>query len=341
MGVRVVPGMSSGKESAVIRELAGRVGGGDLFEWIEDRARQLAALGRTAKGTVQVSRRLRSVCGIESVTPEVMSARAELRTDGERYAIRFNRALPREMQRFSIAHEIGHTLWVSGALGGAGGDLATLVGLRNRTIEMLCDYFAGAFLMPVEDVKRLVDHHAARNVGGGRAGDELECPLELIPRLADLFGVQRCIAAWRLLVVQKMTTWAVIEIKRRHSGLGELPFRELRRERRMWETCWYETGTVRRKLATVEGYQVPFGGAHRRIPMDMVPDELTGETRQQLLDSRWWDGVRPQPRTQACVPFRSREAEEPRMGLATRLDDAVYIAVNREGTVGRQSGPNS
>ena len=330
MGVCVAPGVASGRESAVIRELASRVGGGDLFEWIEERAGQLAALGRTAKGTVQVSRRLRNVCGIESVTPEAMSARAELKTSGERYAIRFNRALPREMQRFSIAHEIGHTLWVNEAGGGSGEDLATIVGFHNRTIEMLCDYFAGALLMPVEDVKRFVVRHAARNADRGRASDELECPLELIPRLADVFGVQRCIAAWRLLVVQKMTSWAVIEIRTRHSGLGELPFLDEGSERRMWETCWYETGTVRRKLATVEGYGVPFGAAHRRIPGDMVPDELTGETRKRLLDARWWDGVRPQPRSQACVPFRLRETEGPRMGLATRLEDAVYIAVNRE-----------
>ena len=333
MGVRVAPRVSSGSESPVIRELASRVGGGDLFEWIEGRARQLAALGRTGKGTVEMGRRLRNVCGIESVTAETMSARAELRTDGGRYAIRFNRALPREMQRFSIAHEIGHTLWMKEALGGSSRNLATIVGLRNGTIEMLCDYFAGALLMPVDDVRRIVEHNAARGVSGGRAGDELECPLELIPRLAEIFRVQRCIAAWRLLVVQRLGSWAVIGVKRRHSGLGKLPFDGGATKPRMWETCWYETGTVRRKLATVEGYGVPFGGAHRRIPEDMVPVELTGETRRQLLDSRWWDGVRPQPRSQACVPFRLREAEEPRAGLATRLDDAVYIAVNRERAV--------
>ena len=62
-----------------MRELASRVGGRDLFEWIEERARHLANLGRTSDGAVRVNRRLRSVCGIESITPDAMSARAELR----------------------------------------------------------------------------------------------------------------------------------------------------------------------------------------------------------------------------------------------------------------------
>ena len=328
----LTPRVSAEDESPVMRELASRVGGRDLFEWIEERARHLANLGRTSDGAVRVNRRLRSVCGIESITPDAMSARAELRADGERYTIRFNRALPQEVQRFSIAHEIGHTLWMNGALGHSVKNLSTTVGLRNRTIEMLCDYFAGALLMPDEDVKRLVEHHAARGVSRGRYGEELECPLELIPRLADRFRVQRRIAAWRLLVVQRLASWAVIRVEKHHGRLGELPLGGKEPERRGWETTWYETGTLRRKLATVEGYGVPFGTPRRRIPIDMVPDEVTGETRPQLVDSRWWDGVRPQPIAQARIPFRLRDAVERQMGLATRLDDAIYIAVNREQT---------
>ena len=317
--------------SPVMRGLASRVGGRDLLKWIEERAATLANLGRTREGAVQVNRRVRDACRVDSVRPDSMTARAELKADGTRYAIRFNRVMSQEVQRFSIAHEIGHTLWISEAAGRSIPGPSGTVGVRDETIEMLCDYFAGAFLMPVHDVKQLVREHVARRASGGEdeGGREFECPVELIPSLAGRFKVQRRIAAWRLLLVQELDSWAVIRVERSHVRLGGLPFWEEEQEPETWEATWYETGTAQRKLQTVDGYAVPFGAGRRRIPADMMPAEPYEDARPQLLDSRWWDGVKPQPAGQAKVPFRLRKAAEPRVGVAARTTESMYIALNR------------
>ena len=317
-------------DSPVILELASRIGQGDLFEWIEEQARRLARLGRTTDGTVTVGRALQHACRVTSVTPGRISARAELRADEDCFSIVFNPILSADVQRFSIAHEIGHTLWMELIPGEAPRNRYTTVGHNNSTIEMLCDYFAAALLMPRDDMENILRFHREAQVKGQRSIEEEQCPLELVPRLARRFRVQRRIAAWRLLLVQKLSSWVIVRAQNRLTRSSRPLLASQGQEGEAWETVWYETGSVRRRLSIVEGYRVPFDTRRRRIPTEMVPTDLTAEARLHKLDSRWWDGVEPEPAASARVPFGRRRRGGEVLGLAARIGNSVYVAVDRE-----------
>lgn len=325
------------ENSPVARELAARIGRGDLFEWIEEEARSLAGLGRGTDGTVRVGRALQRARGVRAVKPSRMSARAELRIDGDGFSIAFNPMLSTDVQRFSIAHEIGHTLWMETAPGERPRNLYTTAGRNSRTIEMLCDYFAGALLMPREDVKNVLHLHRASTATRGNSSEEERCPLELVPRLASRFRVQRRIAAWRLLLVQELSSWVIVRAQDPFTRSSPLLRASRWQASEGWEIAWYETGSVWRIRSIVEGYRVPFDTRRRRIPAGMVPRGLAAEGRLQKLDARWWDGVEPEPIASARVPFSRRHRRGPRAGLAARIEDSVYVAIDREGEGGGAS----
>ena len=314
----------------VVRELASRVGRGDLFEWMEEQARYLAGLGRTADGTVRVGRELQRACYVRSVTPSRISARAELRVHEDCFSIVFNRVVSAEVQRFSIAHEIGHTLWMEVVPGEAPRDRYTTAGQGSRTIEMLCDYFAAALLMPRDDVEEVLRLHRKAKGKGRSSNEEQRCPLELVPGLARRFRVQRRIAAWRLLLVQKLSSWVIVRVQNGFAKARQPLLESQRGDSDAWETAWYETGSVRRKGTIVEGYRAPFDTRRRRIPREMIPQDVTAETRLQKLDSRWWDGVEPEPAARARVPFGRRWGNREPLGLAARIENSVYVAIDRE-----------
>ena len=312
-----------------MRELTARIGQGNLFEWIEDKAESLANRARGADGAVSVGREVLRVCGVDSIAPGRISARAELRSNAGCLSIVFNPTLSSEVQRFSIAHEIGHTLWLSTSPGEILRNRCATIGHNDQTIEMLCDYFAGALLVPRQDVKRFVSLVRRSRSGGSFSSEENECPLELVPELARRFRVQRRIAAWRLLLVQKLSSWFIVRVQNSQHIAGGLLFARDDSGRETWETVWYESGTVGRRVPTVEGYRVPFG-TRRRIPGTMVPRNLTPKGRVQPLDSRWWEGVTPSPLARARRPFRYRVGTNSRLGLVARIEDSLYIAMDRE-----------
>lgn len=310
-----------------MRELASRVGQDDVFEWMEKRAQCLAELGRSADGTVRVGQELQRACRVRSVTRGEISARAELRFQGDSFSIVFNRQFSAEIQRFSIAHEIGHTLWMDLAPEGTERE-------SSGTMEVLCDYFAAALLMPRGDVEDVLRRYASGGEQGERTVEEQRCPVEIVPHLAKRFRVQRRIAAWRLLVVQRLASWAIVRVD---NGLARdrwplLASQEGKGE--AWRTVWCETGSVGRKRSVVEGYRVPFDSRRRRIPGEMIPMELTAEARLRKLDGRWWEGVEPEPAGSARVPFGRRAGKGEALGLAARIGDSVYVGIDRECAAG-------
>ena len=316
--------------SPAVLELSSLLGTENLFEWIEQQAEDLAQLGRTAEGAVEVSRKMRRACGVDSIEPASILARAELKAKEGRYAIEFNPMMSRNVQRFSIAHEIGHTLWMAHHAGRGVKRLCATTGHRDRTIEILCDYFAAALLLPRSDVVRMIRSYRETRSGRGRLSDLIQCPLELIPRLALQFRIQARIAAWRLLLVQDLSSWAIIRVKC-HQWRGGLPLYTTERDYETWKKTWYETGTVRRRVSTVEGYRVPFDTPYRKIPSEMVPTDVATETGLRRLDGRWWEGVTAEPASKARIPFRSRRGGRQGTGLAARGGDGIYVALDREG----------
>lgn len=317
-------------DSPIVYQLASRIGQSDVLEWIEERAQCFAELGRTSDGTVEVGRALRRACGVEAIVPGSTSARAELRSEDGRYCIVFNPVFSPDVQRFSIAHEIGHTLWMEGTCDKVTRNLCSTTGLNDETIELLCDYFAAALLMPRADIGQIVQRHCDSRSLGHSLFEAERFPLELVPTLARRFRVQRRIAAWRLLGLQGLSSWVVIRVRNRRGGIGFLPFWDGESGAETWEASWYATGGMRRRLLTVEGYSVPFDGRRRKIPRDMIPRDLSAEGRVYALDSRWWDGVKPAPDVRARIPMSRRAAGSAGRGLAARIEDSVYIALDRE-----------
>ena len=237
------------------------------------------------------------------------------------------------VQRFSIAHEIGHTLWMDRRGGRGLKNLCATTGHRDRTIEVLCDYFAGALLLPRRDVVGMIQSYREAKAGRDHFSDVIQCPLELIPRMAFRFRIQARIAAWRLLLVQELSSWAIVRVKC-HQWRNGLPLDTRRRGYRTWEKTWYETGTIQRKVSTVDGYRVPFDTRRRQIPSEMVPTVLVTEAGTRRLDTRWWEGVSAEPASKARIPFRNRRSGPERTGLAARDDDGIYVALDREAAAG-------
>lgn len=316
-------------DSPIVYQLASRIDQSDVLEWIEERAQCFAELGKTSDGTVEVGRALRRACGVKAIVPGPTSARAELRSEDGHYCIVFNPVFSPDIQRFSIAHEIGHTLWMEGACDKASRNLCSTTGLNDETIELLCDYFAAALLMPRGDIGQIVQRHRDSRSFGRSVSEAEKFPLELVPALARRFRVQRRIAAWRLLRLQGLSSWVVIRVQNRREGIGFLPFLDGESGAETWEAAWYAMGDMRRRLPTVDGYSVPFDGRRRKIPSDMIPRGLSAEGRVLALDSRWWDGVRPVPDARARIPMSRWASGSTGRGLAARIEDSVYIALDR------------
>ena len=55
--------------SPAVLELSSLLGTENLFEWIEHQADDLAQLGRTTEGAVEIGRRIRDACGVETIEP--------------------------------------------------------------------------------------------------------------------------------------------------------------------------------------------------------------------------------------------------------------------------------
>ncbi len=320
------------RSASAVVNLQSRCGSRDLFAWLDDKAESLSGLGASPEGPVWFTPRLRQACNVGAVTPTAVTARAEIRAERGSYSISFNSNYWPTVWRFAVAHEFGHAL------------LEPLIRDRNlpvgsgldpgdQAIELLCDYFAAAMLVPRRAVIRLLETDPLYRDRPS---------LHLISRVADHFFVQGRIAAWRILQVVGPEDWHVVRVKQ----IGDAGPLLRSREGNSWRTAWYVRGGVGRKTDLVSGYDVPFR-THRIIPTEMLPSDADSRTRKVRLDSRWWDGVRPQPVSESKRAMRTRIGGDSEAGFAAQVDGSLYLAfeaTERQGGEGlaphASSGPS-
>jgi hypothetical protein len=309
--------MSSLRQSSVVADLESQLRTSDLFEWIETEAEKLGRLGRNGIHGVQFTDELRSAFKISSIRTGEINSRAVLASDGVSFQITFNSKFSPGARRFAIAHEFGHALFTDPA-NGTLPRLGTVLGQGDRAVESICDYFAGAMLVPRNELLAFLQR--------ADAAYDHRPPLHLIDQVARIFHVQRRIAGWRLLLVTRLNRWVML---RAQLGNDHGPLFDMPDDVRSWKSVWCVCGDVIRKKESVKGYEIPFS-THRRIPAEMIPERAGYLTEHRELDSRWWDGTRIQPAADARRPMRSRLNHDSRRGFVAKVHGSIYVAFSEE-----------
>lgn len=304
------------RTASLVADLESQLGGGDVFAWLEEQAEALAAKGASADGRVHFGVGMRREFRVKLISAGAITSRAELKADGSTYSVLFNAKYSPAARRFAIAHEFGHVL-LDGATSGPHRHVRASNDSGSRALEILCDYFAGALLVPRHSLLAMLD---ADSLAQSRPA------LSFVPDIAARFHVQQRVAAWRLLLVTGMTNWVVIRAQLRGAGGG--PLLEPKTEA-AWRSAWYVVGDVMRKREPVKGYDVPFA-THRRIPAEMVPPGAEPAATLTLLDARWWDGARAQPSDDSKRPLRARRSQDRMVGYTALVGDSLFVALQDE-----------
>lgn len=306
------------EQSAVFIDLQEQFQTNDLLQWIENRAEELSVLGETHSGKIIFTHALRDACKVVDIISGKIGSRAQILSEGDRFRILFRPQLTEDARRFAIAHEIGHTIWFKP---GSRKDsrTSTIVGHNDYILEGLCDYFAGALLMPYNPVLAILEANKHYKDGVPIP------PLHLIKDLAVKFHIQERIVAWRLLMLGNFGELIILGARDRTSRNGPLFTSPINRPE--WETLWYTTGSLFSKIRTVKGYAVPFN-TRRRLPPEMIPDSANRVIQTCYLDHRWWLGLKPLPTKEARRSLKhiSRE-KEVYLGHALLNENFLYLAL--------------
>jgi IrrE N-terminal-like domain len=291
-------------DPALVRDLESRLGVTALLDWLEEQAEVLAELGYEAGSGVRFSAALSKARNIVKISAgTVIGEHARIVPGAKGYVVYFRKDLPQDRIRFSIAHEIGHTfLFDTNDLGKPISPLQSNVS-GAATVECLCDYFAGALLLPRQ---RLVDAVA-------KDGLMTVPPLHLVPTLAQEYQVADQAVARRLLFQLFPQRVAILRIRRhttvtkKTTGRGE------------WSISWCAVPWDLRMAHSMTGVRVPFLNKGRAIPDDMVPTLRTARTERCELDGRWWEGISAQGAKESRVTFSSRPPKATREAFAFKI----------------------
>jgi Zn-dependent peptidase ImmA (M78 family) len=306
------------EQSVIFRDLKKQIQTNDLLQWIETRAEELSDLGKTRIGEIIFAQKLRDACKIIEITAGKIGSRAQLSVEGDGFRIIFKPQLTEDARRFAIAHEIGHTIWYR-PRSGTTFMSPTIVAHNDYVVEALCDYFAGALLIPNSAVLSILEANKQFRDG------ILFPPLHLIKQLAKKFNVQERIAAWRMLLLGNCDEYIIL-CARDKSNRNPRLFK-IADKQPEWETLWYTTGNLFSKIRTVKGYVVPFN-TKRRLPQEMIPTVSNGMGQTINLDNRWWVGLKPLPITEARRPLKYiRNKKALRLGYALFHENHLYLAL--------------
>lgn len=302
--------------SRLIADLSTRVGAGDLFEWIETKAEELGVLHPGAgRGPITLSPTMLRARNVRRVVEDPMVQRARIVPGDGGFQIRLNPSLPVLAQRFAIAHELGHTFWFASS-----GETTPLspcqsVGARDPEIEMLCDRFAAALLLPRQ---RLFQWLRAYGV---EPADERPC-FELLTSAARAFSVAEQAVARRLYVDLRHSPLAIVWSRR----ISRVRLFDSTASSSRWETSWCAVPEFVRSAALGRQQTIALK-SKRRIPDDMVPKIAERETIETHLDRRWSTGVTPQPRPSVRKKLDSWDSSPPCRGFAWRGLDRVVVGI--------------
>jgi hypothetical protein len=195
-------------KSRLISDLCTRLGTEDLLEWIESQAELLGALDPAAdRGPITLLPQILRARNVRRVVDDSTVQRARIVPGNSGFEIRLNPALPALAQRFAIAHELGHTFWFASRYDTTPLSPYQWVGARDPQIEMLCDRFAAALLLPRHRLLRWLRAYAVKPTD--------EAPhFELLTPAARAFAVAEQAVARRLYVDLRPSPLAIVWARR-------------------------------------------------------------------------------------------------------------------------------
>jgi len=225
-------GNGSVEGTAAFRYFLNRFGANSFDSAVERAADEVRnSLQRCFEGTAVVPVDVWSLargCGIEfgPELPATSRDQAELMPKPNGFIVRTRSGVGEPRLRFTIAHEIGHTLFFDG--------VRHRIGIQSkqefRAEETICERFASALLMPAEQATR-----SAMSISGDSAWDLLSRFDALgkwfnvsLPAVAMRFAVLRPAGAGILIVLTRYTEHGMSgrDAKLRHWVSCQLGFRE-------------------------------------------------------------------------------------------------------------------
>lgn len=284
----------------IIDDLQKRLGCTDIYGWLDLQAERLSVFGadQTSQG-VRLTQQLfaaRSVIGVEQQTNLNQEACILPVVGG--FKIQYRQGLPRARRRFAIAHELGHTYFFQEP--GSTQTVSRLQGAEEPTIEALCDFFAGALLLPRQRFLNKM-----QTFGGD--GNQREIPpLHLIPMLAQEFAVAPQAVARRM-VFDIFASHRVVFCVRRNVGELTGP----------WHTVWY-AASIDLHRRTPTGWRIALDSHGRTFPPELIPDTPNGETKFAMIDGRLHSAANPQSPDESRKPISKRIPLPPQSALVAR-----------------------
>jgi hypothetical protein len=276
----------------------------------------LSEFGQQRGGFIDFTQALLAERKVKRLREADIVGLAQLRPNGAGFEILFRPKPALEIRRFAIAHELGHTLWyrrgappqpLSPYQHGVGGDL---------TIELLCQRFAAALLLPSGKLRDWVSR-------SGLFPENDPPPLNLIPLIAKRYLVSELAAARRLLQDVFPRKLGLICIRRESTQLGLLLNNG---DESRWVTSWCAVPWG--YMLRIRGRAIALKGHGRRIPQGMVPNAIDcGGSTACMLDSRWWDALKPEPPAAARIPLKHRKEGAQKPGFVWGDSERLYLAL--------------
>ena len=260
-----------------------------IFYWLERSAEDLANINCSSlKFSVNiVNKEILKKCKVlnfQKIEGLLQNASIESYKGG--YQIKFRNGLPKERFRFTIAHELGHTLFLNENKHGS--KITHFDSIKNFDIEMLCDYFAAALLIPKSRITPALNHLSFAK------DPKIETPLHLFWRLAEMFEVASQVVARRLLFNIWENYKIVFEIKRKYNIYSRA---------NDWQVTWY-AASMNSYGPLPCGWFVPLDRNGKKIPYEMIPDIPINKTKKIMIDERIIMAAYPQSPIDAKIPLK-------------------------------------
>ena len=206
---RLSPDRNTFAEEAIrlglARDLSYRLNTDDLFDWIEVQAEKISKFGLCSDFYVDLTTQLlltQKIGHIRLIKTPHHSFRGRLVAEKNELIIEIRADLPKDVRRYVIAHEIGHTLWLK-----PNSQLSPLSPFqalgRDSDIEYLCDWFGAALLLP-----KYILRHLSWPIGEDYTRDNLASLICDIRHLTKQALVPERIVAGRILSAAIKDRWA-------------------------------------------------------------------------------------------------------------------------------------
>ncbi|HSY48745.1 MAG TPA: ImmA/IrrE family metallo-endopeptidase [Thermoanaerobaculia bacterium] len=292
------------RTSPVFADLESKLGMPDLLAWIDDEA-LLTARGSIKSTAVEVTA---SVLARHNVNALFFSldvpGQAYITEREGGFAIYVNSGLPELARRFTIGHELGHTLFLE--RGDCSRGRSPLQRHNDPVVEYLCNRFAAGFLLPRAPLERWLYQN-------GFDPGYPERSVHLLPRVARLFRVAPQAVARRVFYHLAAKRYAIVSLRQR-------PEKD-------WVVSWCAVPGDVQQMAADLRFALPFRSG-RVIPQEYVPvTASTFASDRTSLHGLWWRGVTPKSPRETRKPMKQWPYAQRRTAWVSRINGRMYVAM--------------